>query len=213
MKINFPLPTDKKRHRYCQNCLSEKVKDIKVKEKTLYQCEDRGKSYDRLIDIDPALTWWVDEKTKEYWHESIGVFIINSDGGILLIERVIFPYGFTIPAGHLEAGEKPLTAATRELEEETGINADNLTLFSEEGVPNDRCRRGADYHKWHLYTYLLTNSQSIIPNRQEGKNPIWLTLEESLKQNFTYPTRFFLEKYGNKLINSALPNLSGRTGN
>ena len=134
---------------------------------------------------------------------------------VLLIKRGNDPFKgkWALPGGFLEMDESPLSGALRELEEETGINADNLTLFSEEGVPNDRCRRGADYHKWHLYTYLLTNSQSIIPNRQEGKNPIWLTLEESLKQNFTYPTRFFLEKYGNKLINSALPNLSGRTGN
>ena len=54
---------------------------------------------------------------------SISVF---RDGRVLLATRTKPPYAglFTLPGGHLEAGEKVADAALRELEEETGVKAE-----------------------------------------------------------------------------------------
>jgi len=196
MKIPFPLPVDDKRHRYCQNCYSENVHDEVIEGKQLYKCDNCGNTYDRLIDVDPKLVWWVDQKTKDYWHESVGVFVTNPKKEMLFIERTIYPYGFTIPSGHLEITEDPEDAAKKELVEETGIEAQILTYYKDIKIHKDPCRRGADSHLWHVYTYLLENRLDIITNPGEGINPVWLTLNKALSKKLTPPVQYLLEKYG-----------------
>jgi len=64
MKITFELPKDGKRHRYCQNCFSEKISDITIDEKLFYHCDNCGQDHDRMIDLNPERKWWIDEKQK-----------------------------------------------------------------------------------------------------------------------------------------------------
>ena len=113
-------------------------------------------------------------------------------------ERVIYPFAFAIPAGHLDAGEIAEIAVKRELKEETGIESGSVSFFSEEDVIGDKCRRGADNHKWHLYIAKIENIEDIKIN-DEGVKPVWLTLGEALKKELVYPVRYFIEKYGEKL--------------
>ena len=201
MKIVFPVPQDNKRHRHCQKCFSEKVRDVVTDGKTFYHCEDCGGTYDRLIDFNPDRIWWVDPKTKEYWHESVGGFVFRDDEKILLIERTLFPYGLTIVAGHLGPDEDPMAGAIRELYEESGIKATEVNLFTEEDLLTDPCRSGADCHRWHLYTLQVLNPYPTInTDKEEGKNPQWLTINEALAEDLTFPTRYFLNKYGNSLL-------------
>ena len=192
-KINFSLPQDNKRHFYCINCDFPDNVEIKVDGKSKYKCNNCGKVLDRRIDLDPKITWWVDPNSKELWHESVGVFVHNKENKILFIERTIYPYGFTIPAGHLDKDEAAQQAACRELFEETGIKTDNLKLIFE-GALADKCRKGADYHMWHLYKFLLEKDQEIITDESEGKNPVWKNVDEALTGELTSPVRYFLEK-------------------
>lgn len=87
MRIKFKLPKDKKRHRYCLNCFSEKVADILIKKKKFYICGSCHQIHNRLIDIDPTLKWWVDKKTGEYHHESVGAIIIGPEKKILFLKE------------------------------------------------------------------------------------------------------------------------------
>ncbi len=52
------------------------------------------------------------------------MFVRNPEGKFLFFERTIFPFAFTVPAGHVDAGEEPDIAALRELEEEVGLHGD-----------------------------------------------------------------------------------------
>lgn len=74
-------------------------------------------------------------------HESTREFVIHPGGvsilarptpnEILLVEQYRYPTGETLlelPAGTLEPNEEPLVTAHRELEEETGYRADEMTL-------------------------------------------------------------------------------------
>ncbi|MDP2837712.1 MAG: NUDIX hydrolase, partial [Candidatus Moranbacteria bacterium] len=90
-------------------------------------------------------------------------------------------------------------AAKRELQEEAGIETRGVKLFSEEDVIGDECRRGADNHKWHLYTTRVENVGEIKIN-DEGVKPVWLTLEEALQKELVYPVKYFIEKYGDRLL-------------
>lgn len=200
MKIDFPLPTDNSYHEFCPNCYSENIHAVKDGEKTFYLCDDCKNKSPRLLVIDPKITWWVDENTKEYWHESVGIFLFNSENKALFFERTLYPFVFTIPAGHLNTGETGGVAAKRELMEETRIMTENIKLFVQEDVLGDKCRRGADNHKWQLYIAKVERVEDIKIN-EEGLRPVWLTLEEALqKEELSYPSQYFIKKYGNSLF-------------
>ncbi len=188
-----------KEGQYCIHCFSQEVKRIYQDGLTYYHCQSCGKTEERSLVIDNNIIWWVDKKTNEYWHESVGVFVFNLENKALFFERTIYPFAFSIPAGHLDVGEAADIAVKRELKEETNIKPDNIILFSEEDVIGDKCRRGADNHRWHLYVAKVKKGQNIKMN-DEGIRPVWLSLDEASKKELVFPVRYFIEKYGKKLL-------------
>ena len=69
-------------------------------------------------------TYFVVEK-----QESVFVVPVNNDNEIFLIKQFRYPtqtWSWELPAGAIDAGETPLEAAERELQEETGLKAANI---------------------------------------------------------------------------------------
>lgn len=62
----------------------------------------------------------------------------NEGMHVLLIQRINPPYQdcWALPGGFLDPGESPVTAAARELEEETGLTHIPLTQFHAFGAPD-----------------------------------------------------------------------------
>jgi len=192
MKINGKIDLKRKYAEYCPYCFSEKIEEIILISRVSYACKSCGKKTGRLIIIDQKLKFWVDKK-KNYWHESVGVFIFNKKNEILLIHRTKFPIGYAIPAGHLDKDELPENGAKREVFEEVGLKLKELKLVSEEDILNDPCRRGADQHNWHLYKAIIGRQKIKINN--ESESFVWCKKEDALKLNLVALTRHFLEKY------------------
>lgn len=188
-----------KEGQYCIECFADKIQRVFKKNLTYYRCSLCGKTSERSLAIDNKIVWWVDKNTREYWHESVGIFVFDSGNKALFFERIMYPFAFAIPAGHLDTGENPEMAVKRELREEAGIRINNVKLFSEEDVIGDRCRRGADNHRWHLYTAKFKSIGKIKIN-EEGSKPAWLSLEDALKKDLVYTVRYFIQKYGKKLL-------------
>ncbi len=70
------------------------------------------------------------------WHRASHIWVYNSDGEILLQLRAdnkeMYPNMWDISAaGHVDAGEKPIIAALREVKEEIGlsVNQEDLDFF------------------------------------------------------------------------------------
>ena len=61
----------------------------------------------------------------------VGVVLVNTDRRIFTAERVDTPGAWQMPQGGIDAGETPVAAAFRELEEETGVTAQNAWLVAE----------------------------------------------------------------------------------
>jgi len=93
------------------------------------------------------------------WHRVINICIYNSKGEILLQlrskDKMIYPDMWDISvAGHIGAGEEPLTAALRETGEETGLNAkiEDLHFYK---IRPEQYQKGDVNMKEFLYIYLL----------------------------------------------------------
>jgi ADP-ribose pyrophosphatase len=110
---------------------------------------------------------------------AVAILPVTKDGKIILVEqyrkaleRVIVE----IPAGKLEAGEKPEDCAYRELEEETGYSCDNLewliSFYTSPGFADEIV---------HLYlaTGLNKNVNPALLDEDEFVNIIELSLEEA----------------------------------
>ncbi|MFF1463792.1 NUDIX hydrolase [Streptomyces sp. NPDC058330] len=142
--------------------------------------------------LDPAVTWWTDEDG-EYWHETAGVFVRDARGRFLFFDRTAFPFGLTIPAGHVERDETPHLAAARELEEETGLAARGLKFLARIPIPGDGCRRGADAHVWQTYHCEAGDGgEAAVRLGPEGVTAVWLTPAEALERPLTFAVRTVL---------------------
>jgi len=185
---------------YCIYCFSGPVERTYHNNLTFYKCHSCHKVSERSLVIDNAIIWWID-KHQTYWHESVGVIVVNEVNKILCTLRQIFPFAYTIPAGHLDKGEKPKKAALRELEEETGIKVERgLETIGKFSIPGDSCRRGSDHHKWHLYR-LKVSKTNYIKLSDEASNTHWYTLDELKKMdNLTFALTFIVNKFGQTLI-------------
>src|SRR5512135_2161622 len=64
-----------------------------------------------------------------YPEPTVGVFIFNNEGKLLLLRSHKWPDGITIPGGHVELGERIEEAACREAREETGLEIRELQFL------------------------------------------------------------------------------------
>lgn len=107
------------------------------------------------------------ESVREYIRHSGGasVLAVDEDENIYLVSQFRYPYAsqtLEIPAGKKEYGEQPLVCAKRELEEETGLVADNIRLISTV-YPTPA------YTDEKLYVYLATGLKKTQAHLDEGE--------------------------------------------
>ncbi|GGY04786.1 NUDIX hydrolase [Streptomyces djakartensis] len=202
MRLDFLPPralTDGAVHHYCLQCHEDAVKWRTTDGRRHCVCGACGAVRDRALVLDPAVTWWTDEDG-EYWHATAGVFVRDPRGRFLFFDRTAFPFGLTIPAGHVDRGEAPHLAAARELEEETGLAARPLRFVGRTPILGDGCRRGADAHVWQVYHCEAGDGgEAAVRLGPEGATAVWLTPAEALKRPLTLAVRKVLGTHMHEL--------------
>jgi 8-oxo-dGTP pyrophosphatase MutT (NUDIX family) len=95
----------------------------------------------------------------------------------LLFLRRKFPFLYTVPAGHIEQGGDPEAEMRREATEETGmIVQTTIRLWPDEVlIFEDPCRRGANYHRWHVFDVLAEGAPRLS---DEGRIIGWYSDDE-----------------------------------
>lgn len=61
---------------------------------------------------------------------TVGVFIFNAEGRLLLLKSHKWPGKYVVPGGHVELGERLEQAAMREAKEETGLDIRDLKFIN-----------------------------------------------------------------------------------
>jgi len=117
---------------------------------------------------------------------SAGLVVIQ-DNKILLAHPTgsKWKHTYSIPKGHIEAGESILDAAIRETEEETGIDTTNLIIddYSERFI--DYTKKGKLYKR--VYYFIAYPEQLISNFTPQMKEVDWvgfLTKQEAKKKIF-----------------------------
>ena len=138
-------------------------------------------------------------------HTSVGMLVWNGDK-LLLIERAKFPFGFAVPAGHVDDdisfGDETNNheaayqkTARRELKEEVGLDAVGLELITE-GRKENPCRReGGSWHYWKFYKANVSGdiASKVVRSLDETKNVGWYTktqIQELAKTNKLEPVMY-----------------------
>ena len=118
---------------------------------------------------------------------SAGGIILNNNNEIVIVEQR--GNVWSLPKGHIEPEEDPLTAAKREIHEETGLR--NITLIKELGTYT-RYKIGLDgkddhSEKKHITLFLFRTSETTLkPTDPNHPQAIWIEKKE-IKNYITHP--------------------------
>jgi ADP-ribose pyrophosphatase len=115
--------------------------------------EEKGKFLHYCLDEVTLANGHISTREMVVHPGAVGIVAVTPDQEVVLVKQYRYPVQtvlYEIPAGKLERGEDPAAAAQRELEEETGYNAEKweklTTLYTAPGFSNEA-----------MHLYLATN--------------------------------------------------------
>lgn len=126
------------------------------------------------------------------YRKNVGVMLMNAEGEIFVGQRLDSEVpAWQMPQGGIDKGEDAKTAALRELEEETGVSPDLVSLVAETDgwiaydLPHDivpriwKGRYKGQEQKWFLFQFHGTDDQiNIEVDHQEFSEWRWLPVSE-----------------------------------
>ena len=163
-----------------------------------------------------AATMTADDIAKLPYRPCVGLMIANPDGGVFVGQRVDrFKDAWQMPQGGIDPGEDVATAALRELEEETGITADLVTIEAETAnwlpydLPHDivpkiwNGRYRGQEQKWVLVRFHGSDNQiNIVQEHQEFSEWKWMAAKDLLSSIVPFKREVYaavLDEFGDKL--------------
>lgn len=185
---------------YCLMCGRAGLRKETTPEGEIFVCNAAGHRSPRAFLFDGRAVFWFENG--ELIHEAAGAVIRTGQGNTrktLLFLRTKFPFRYTIPAGHIELGQDPEQEMRREVHEETGLAVTlAVPLWPEETlVMEDPCRRGADFHRWHVFEVEATGLPRLS---DEGRIIGWYADDEirdlAARDLLTEPVRIIFARLG-----------------
>ena len=129
-----------------------------------------------------------------YPEPTVGVFIFNAQGKMLLLRSHKWPEKYTIPGGHVELGERLEDAAKREAREETGLEIHDLQLLCFQEFIYDP----AFWKKRHFifFDYACRTDATEVHLNDEAESYEWIEPEKALElPSLDHYSRVSVEKY------------------
>ncbi|MFN8412910.1 MAG: NUDIX domain-containing protein [Anaerolineales bacterium] len=123
---------------------------------------------------------------------TVGVFIFNKAGEMLLLKSHKWPEKYVVPGGHVELGERLEEAAVREAKEETGLDIYDLQFINFQQFIYDP----AFWKKRHFIFFdyaCKTDSLEVVLN-DEAEEYVWVKIEAALQLPLDTYTRTSVER-------------------
>ncbi len=130
---------------------------------------------------------------QQFPEPTVGVFIFNQQGELLLLQSHKWPGAYVIPGGHVELGERIEEAAVREAKEETGLDIYDLEFITFQQFIYDP----AFWKQRHFIFFdfaAKTDSTDVVLNN-EAQEYIWIAPQEALGLELDAYTRTSIEAY------------------
>lgn len=127
--------------------------------------------------------------------QSAGGIVVNSEGRILIVSQ--HGTSWSLPKGHIEAGEDTLTAALREIHEESGITeleyVRDLGSYQRYRLSRDGGEENSEIKVIHMFLF-KTNQQNLCPVDPDNPEARWVDKSE-VAGLLTHPKdrEFFLQ--------------------
>lgn len=139
-----------------------------------------------------------------YPEPTVGVFIFNPKGELLLLKSHKFPGKYVVPGGHVELGERLEEAAVREAKEETGLDVYDLRFVNFQQFIYD-----PSFWKKRHFIFFDFRCKADSPDvrlNDEAEEYFWVALDSALALPLDSYTRVSVEK----ILAENLPNCQAK---
>lgn len=132
---------------------------------------------------------------QRYPEPTVGIFIFDPQGKLLLLESHKWPGKYVVPGGHVELGERLEEAAIREAKEETGLEVYDLEFIHFQQFIYDP----SFWKRRHFifFDFAAKTKDSQVTLNDEAQAYRWVEPLEALQLNLDRYTRASLETWLN----------------
>ena len=124
---------------------------------------------------------------------TVGAFIFNAKGELLLLQSHKWPGRYVVPGGHVELGERLEEAVIREAKEETGLDVRDLEFINFQQFIYDP----AFWKKRHFifFDYACQTDGTNVQLNDEAEGFVWAEPHEALTMELDTYTRRSVEEW------------------
>ena len=127
-----------------------------------------------------------------YPEPTVGAFVFNLTGELLLLKSHKWPGQYVVPGGHVELGERIEEAVVRETKEETGLDVFDLEfILFQEFIYDPSFWKPRHFI---FFDYACKTESTDVKLNDEAEEHIWVQLQEAVQLPLDTYTRVCIEK-------------------
>jgi nucleoside triphosphatase len=123
---------------------------------------------------------------------TVGAFIFNAKGELLLMESHKWPGRYVVPGGHVELGERLEEAVVRESKEETGLDVRDIEFINYQQFIYDP----AFWKQRHFifFDFACQTDSADVQLNDEAEGFVWVEPRQALTMELDTYTRRSVEE-------------------